>query len=142
MKSGAKHGIDAPTMVSGAVDERVSRLGRDLDAVVGLPIRLVVEELIEALGAQLVAAIAGVGETRLVRSWERGERQPSREASLRAALQATRAILATAGPPTAKAWFLGCSSRLQYTSPLEVIREDTEQARTQTVRAAVGFSLQ
>jgi hypothetical protein len=111
-----------------------------LDSVMVLTAPAVVRELTEDLGAQLVAAIAGVGETRRVRAWERGE-TPQRLDVLRTALQATRAIKATSAVTTAKAWFLGCSTALEMVSPLEVLRENTPESRTQVLRAAVAFAL-
>jgi hypothetical protein len=121
---------------------RIARLSEQLDAVSELTPPMIVRELIETLGTQLVAAIAGVGETRLVRQWERGEHRPRRERTLIAALQATRAILTTGSPTTARSWFVGCSSRLDYISPLEVIREHTPEARRRVIRAAIGFATQ
>jgi hypothetical protein len=121
---------------------RVARLGEDLDEILRLPIDAIVHELVENLGAQLVAAIAAVNETRLVRQWERAERHPQRAESLTAALQATRAILSTGDSGTARSWFVGCSSRLDFVSPLEVIRENTPDARVRIVRAAFGFATQ
>jgi hypothetical protein len=50
---------------------------------------VVVHELVEAFSAQLVAAIAGVTNTRDVRTWEDGD-TPAQLDSLRAALEATR----------------------------------------------------
>jgi hypothetical protein len=110
-----------------------------LDGVMDLASEALVKELVDALGAQLVAAIADVTETRRVRAWERGE-SPQRLESLRTALQATRAIVETCGPATARAWFTGCSSGLDFISPLEVLRENTQDSRTRVLRAAVTFA--
>jgi hypothetical protein len=110
-----------------------------LDEVMDMKPPALVKELVEALGAQLVAAIADVGETRRVRAWERGE-TPQRLDALRTALQATRAIVETSGPATARAWFTGCSTLLNLTSPLEVLRENTQDSRTKVLRAAVTFA--
>ncbi|HEY1682147.1 MAG TPA: hypothetical protein VGF98_10960 [Candidatus Tumulicola sp.] len=119
--------------------ERLLRIPSAIEEVQQMSPSEVVHELVEALGAQLVAAIVCATETRVVRSWETGE-APKRVGSLRAALQATRSILMTCSSATARSWFVGCSSRLGYVSPLEVIREDTEEGRARVVRAAVGFA--
>lgn len=111
----------------------------DLEGVIELPGAAVVHELVAALGAQLVAAIAGVTETRRVRAWERGE-HPQRIDTLRTALQVTRVIIARSSAASAKAWFTGTVPALDYVSPLEVLRENTSEARTRVLRAAVAFA--
>jgi hypothetical protein len=119
----------------------LTQLGRVLNEVTQLSPTAVVQELVQTLGAQLVAAIAGVADTREVRTWEAG-RPPERLESLRAALQATRVIVATSANATARVWFVGSSSRLDFVSPLEVIRENSAEARERVVRAAFSFATQ
>jgi hypothetical protein len=92
--------------------ELLTRIRPAMDAVERLAPPEVVHELADALGAQLVAAIACVHDTKHVRSWEAGA-FPEHMESLRAALQATRAIVMLSGNATARAWFVGCSTRLK-----------------------------
>lgn len=126
-------------MRSKPAPKHLPELGPLLDGVADLAPSAVVHELATALGAQLVAAIADVRETRRVRAWEKGEK-PRRLETLRTALKATRAIMTTASPATARAWFTGCSTALEMISPLEILREDTAETRTQILRAAVAFA--
>jgi hypothetical protein len=128
---------------SSADDPKIARLleiRSAIDAVMGMSPSEVVHELVGALGAQLVGAIACVTDTREVRLWEAGD-APRHLHSLRAALQATRAIVMTSSSATARAWFVGCSRQLNV-SPLEVIRENTDEAGGRVVRAAFGFATQ
>lgn len=112
-----------------------------LDGVQMLAAPAVVHELVEALGAQLVAAIAGVRHTATVRSWERGIDPPKRLRVLIAALKATRAIELTASALTARVWFVSENSWLGK-SPLEIARLNSSESSVKLVQAAVGFSLQ
>jgi hypothetical protein len=98
--------------------EGLSQIRPAIDEVIRMTASAIVCELTSALGAQLVAGIAGETTTAEVHSWE-GGKAPARIDSLRAALQATRAIMATSGAATARSWFVGCSSRLNFVSPLE-----------------------
>jgi hypothetical protein len=134
--------MDEQEMGASAAEVRVARLGEQLDAVLHLTAAAVVRKIVEALGAQLVAAIAGVGETRLVREWERGSGVAKHEPALAAALKATRAILATGSAATARSWWVGSSVNLEHLSPLEVIRENTPEALQRVLRAAVAFATQ
>lgn len=111
----------------------------ELEGVADLASAAVVHELVAALGAQLVAAIADVTETRRVRAWERDE-HPRRIETLRTALQATRAIMSRSNAEAAKAWFTGTVPALDYVSPLEVLRENNPEARTRVLKAAVAFA--
>lgn len=112
----------------------------DLDAVTELHDAAVVSELVGALGLKLTAMIGGVTETRSVRKWMSGDTPPSRRENLIAALQATRAIIAGAGPAAAQRWFLGCNSHFDFSAPVTALAANTPGVRTQLVRAALAFA--
>lgn len=116
-----------------------SHAAADIDSVLKLSIKEVAQELIDALGARLTAALGGAQESRRARDWAAGS-PPQRPENLRTALQATRSIVAVAGPETAKVWFVGCSSGLDYLAPLSVLSENSAEARTSVLRAAMNFS--
>ena len=96
-------------------------------------------ELASVLGARLTAAAGGVGATRLVREWIAGEHKPARPTALATALKAARVIADRDGEMVAQRWFVGTNHLLGHVSPLEVLRENTEDSRTRVMRAAVAF---
>lgn len=118
----------------------MERLSERLDSAQLLAPAAIVHELVEDLGAQLVAAIADARRTATIRSWERGLEIPRQQEALIAALQATRAIKLTASAQTARVWFIS-ENRSLGKSPLETIREGSADSRRNVVRAAVGFAL-
>lgn len=120
-------------------DDRRSQIEADLDGVMKLSIPEVAKELVDSLGARLTAAIGGAQEARRAREWSTGA-NCQRPDNLRTALQVARAIAATSSMETAKAWFVGCSSMLEFTAPLVVLDENSSEARTKVLRAAVGFA--
>lgn len=105
-------------------------------------IRLGVSKLTEAvraiLGAQLVAYIGSVRETRAVRQWVEGTRRPSSGTieRLRLAYRAARLLELQDSRETAQAWFVGMNSQLQDESPAKLIREGTLQVVGPSVLAA------
>ena len=86
-----------------------------------LPIREVVRELVDLLGASDVAALAGVKETRAVQQWME-DREPQRPHLLRFALQLVSMIAATGEKSTAQAWLHGANPGLGGQSPLALFR--------------------
>jgi hypothetical protein len=85
-----------------------------------------VGELREILGAQLVAYIGCVKETRAVREWAEGTRGPSgavTERRLRLAYGIARCIAEADGKETAQAWFQGLNPLLDDVSPARLLRE-------------------
>ena len=95
------------------------------ERVTKMEVSAVVEELGELLGAKLVAYIAGVTETRAVRQWSRGEREPRPDVPerLRTALRVALMISAADGPRVTQAWFQGLNPQLDDRSPARLLRE-------------------
>ena len=89
---------------------------------VSLPIREVVRQLADLLGATTVATIGGVGETRAVAGWM-GERGPQRPNVLRFALQIATMIAAGSDRELARAWFHGSNPRLDDGVPALLLRD-------------------
>jgi hypothetical protein len=84
----------------------------------------VTEQLTEILGAQLVAYIGSVKETRAVREWIAGTRVPRGDAAqrLRLAYRVAKCIADSDGIDTAQAWFQGLNPLLGNVSPARLIR--------------------
>ena len=84
----------------------------------------VVGKLTDILGAQLVAYIGSVKETRAVREWIAGTRAPRGDAShrLRFAYRVAKCIADSDGIETAQAWFQGLNPLLGDISPARLIR--------------------
>src|SRR5579872_3758795 len=91
------------------------------DHAMSVPIAQVVRELIELLGAPVVAVIGGVSETRAVQQWLNG-RQPQRPHVLRFALQVAVMIASPAEQEMARAWFQGSNPHLEDASPALLLR--------------------
>jgi hypothetical protein len=97
----------------------------DLDAhdyVVGLPVREVVRELTQLLGATTVAAIGGVKETRAVQQWM-VDRDPQRPHVLRFALQIALMLASQGDREFAQAWFHAANPRLEDRIPMLLLRD-------------------
>lgn len=97
----------------------------DVDAhghAMDTPIKAVVAELIDLLGAPLVAVIGGVGETRAVMQWM-GDRKPQRPNVLRFALQIATMIARSADREMARAWFEGSNPHLSDATPALLLRD-------------------
>ena len=117
----------------GRYDFTVSRSERnydsvrtDLDAhghVTSLRIREVVTELVELLGASMVAVIGGVNETRAVQQWQQ-DREPQRQDTLRFALQLATMIAKSGDPERARAWFSGSNPYLDDKVPALMLRNE------------------
>lgn len=87
-----------------------------------LPIRQVVQELCDLLGATTVAIIGNVKETRAVQQWLT-ERKPQRPHVLRFALQLATMIAGKADREMAAAWFHGCNPELHDRAPMHMLRD-------------------
>lgn len=87
-------------------------------------IATVTRQLTDILGAQLVAYIGSVNETRAVREWVAGTRVPRGDASqrLRFAYRVAKCIADSDGVDTAQAWFQGLNPMLGNVSPAQLIR--------------------
>ena len=111
-----------------------------LDEVARIPIRDVAKELVDLLGLKRTAAVGSVQETRRVKEWISGERQPPRPEALRTALQAARLISHADDASVAQAWFTGCNQHFAFRAPLVVIQDDDTETFTKIVRAAFEFA--
>jgi hypothetical protein len=97
-----------------------------------------VSQLRDKLGAQLVAYIAGVGETRAVREWADGERTPRAETlrRLRDAYRVTTFLERHESRRTIHAWFQGMNPLLEDRSPARTLRDGSETEATAVMVAA------
>jgi hypothetical protein len=115
----------------------------DVDAhghAMDTPIRSVVVELVDLLGAPLVAVIGGVGETRAVMQWT-GDRKPQRPNVLRFALQIATMIARSGDREIARAWFEGSNPHLADTTPALLLRNlPLEDIQPKLMTAARGFA--
>lgn len=102
----------------------------------------IVDDLRRALGAKLVAYIAGVTETRTVREWAEAGRRPSPVAVER--LRLTHRVVTLIGQSEGEAvvptWFQGMNPHLGDRSPARVLHEDAfEDAGPRVLAAANAF---
>jgi hypothetical protein len=110
------------------------------DYVMGLPIRTVVAELIDLLGATSVAVIGGVKETRAVQQWL-VDREPQRQHVLRFALQIALMLSSSADREYARAWFHGANPRLDDRIPMILLRDlPLEDVQRPLLNAARAFA--
>jgi hypothetical protein len=101
-----------------------------------------VSELRSVLGARLVAYLGSVKETRAVRQWAGGEREPSEEVRnrLRVALQVALSLAAAESPEIAQAWFQGLNPQLDDRSPARLLREgEPDEVGPAVIAAARAF---
>ncbi len=112
----------------------------NLDRADRLSIPDVVTDLVAWIGLGITAMAGSVNETRFVRSWLEGGKAPRRPATLRAAWRAAYIITTMYGSEAAKAWFVGQKHEFDFRSPIRVLQENTDDARTAVVRAAVRFA--
>lgn len=102
----------------------------------------IVDELRVALGAKLVAYIAGVSETRTVREWAEASRRPapSAEERLRLAHRIMALIGQSEGVAVVPTWFQGMNPQLGDRSPARMLREDGfDEAGPRVLAAANAF---
>lgn len=95
------------------------------------------------LGAQLVAYIGGVQETRAVRMWAEGSRRPPAATveRLRLAYRAARFLEKRESRAVVQAWFQGLNPQLDDESPARVIREsESEKVGAAVLAAARNFA--
>jgi hypothetical protein len=116
-----------------------------LSASVERPLRLapreVVRELVDILGASLVAAIGHVKNTRTVRHWMQGEKQPEQIDRLRLALQVALFMQAAGeSKDVVNSWMRGMNLRLHDEAPAIVIADEPlDVARRDVMAAARAF---
>jgi hypothetical protein len=85
----------------------------------------VVDRLREILGAKLVAYLGSVKETRAIRLWAEGKREPSAEVviRLRTAYHAAALLREKDSSAVVQAWFQGMNPRLEDVAPARLLRE-------------------
>ena len=107
------------------MDTERSEVLTDIEAhghAMEMPIQAVVTELVDLLGAPLVAVIGGVSETRAVTQWA-SNRSPQRPNVLRFALQIATMIARTKDRELARAWFEGSNPYLEDGVPALLLRD-------------------
>ena len=112
------------------------------ETVVRMPIKEVVQNLVELLGGKLVAYIAGVTETRAVRQWAEGSREvrDDAKARLREALTVALTVASKDDARVVQAWFQGLNPQLDDRSPARLLREgDLERVARDVRQAARAF---
>ena len=93
---------------------------------VTLPFPHLVVALRNKLGAQLVAYLGGVTDTKAVRQWAAGERRPTQvvEHRLRLVYQVAGVLAETTRTAAVvQAWFMGANPALDDRSPARVLRD-------------------
>jgi hypothetical protein len=101
-----------------------------------------VHDLVEVLGAKLVAYIAGVSETRAVREWVTDQRSPREETAkrLRLAWVVATFIASNESPRVARTWMMGLNPAFDDTSAARLIREnDADEVNLRILSAARAF---
>jgi hypothetical protein len=98
-----------------------------------------VTALTNLLGLKLVAYLGNVKETRAVRMWAAGTRNPSDVESLRVAYRAARVISERDSRSVAQSWFQGLNPFLDDLSPARVLREGDETDGARVIGAARQF---
>lgn len=121
-------------------------LRTDLQAhayVMSMPIRAVVRELVDLIGATDIAVIGGVNETRAVQQWMT-DREPQRQDTLRFALVLATMIAKTGDRQRARAWFRASNPHLGDKVPVMMLRNealhDVQPALMQAARAFAADS--
>lgn len=113
------------------------------DSAIRAPFHVVTRELIDILGARLVAYIAKVSETRAVHEWGargRGPKDGRVAPRLRLALQVASLIAQHDSREVAQAWFQGLNPQLGDRSPARLLREgDLSEVGPAIVGAARAF---
>jgi hypothetical protein len=107
------------------------------------PFNFVAKELIDILGAKLVAYIAGVRETRAVHQYAeetRSPKYPGIEPRLRLTLRVAMLISKRDSKQIAQAWFMGLNPQLNDRSPARLLREgDIDDVGPEVISAARAF---
>jgi hypothetical protein len=107
------------------------------------PFNFVAKELIDILGAKLVAYIGGVREARAVQQYAediRSPRHPAIEPRLRLALRVAMLISKHDSKEIAQAWFMGLNPQLNDRSPARLLREGhVDDVGPEIISAARAF---
>lgn len=108
------------------------------------PLAVVVKDLLDLLGARLVAYIGGVKEARAAREWAGGVRDVKSEVTaqrLRYALHVALLIADVDSPAVVRAWFIGMNPELDDRSPARLLRDgDPHDVGPEVLAAARAFA--
>ena len=110
---------------------------------VRLPTAELVKELRELLGAKLVAYIGSVKETRAVRQWIEGDREPSAAVTnrLRVAYHVAALLAERDSPAVVQAWMQGMNPQLDDVAPARLLRDgNLDDVGPAVLAAARAFS--
>ena len=113
------------------------------NAAIRLPAAEVSDQLMHLLGAKLVAYLGSVRETRAVRQWAAGEREPSADVvrRLRTALQVAALLREKDSPAVVQTWFQGMNPQLGDVAPARLLREgELDEVGPQVIAAARAFA--
>lgn len=110
-----------------------------------LDIREIVRRLNSALGATLVAALAGSRDRRASYGWAKEDGPTPKVAAvkrLQFAYDQWQLVAGAEGEHVARMWFIGANSWLEDDSPIDAIREDRFKQTANAARAMIddGFS--
>jgi hypothetical protein len=108
-----------------------------------LPFPAIVQQLTDLLGQKLIAYLAGVRETRAVREWAAGKREPRDPIPqrLRLALQVAMLVAQRDDASVVQAWFQGLNPQLEDRSPARLLREgDLDAVGPEVLSAARAFT--
>ena len=115
----------------------VTHIGDTHAGTARLGIREIVRQLNAALGATLVAALAGAKDPKISYRWARTdgpEPRPEAQKRLQLAHRAWTAVSSVEGEHVARLWFIGANPWLGEISPIEAIN----QGRTKEVMDAAA----
>jgi hypothetical protein len=116
---------------------------RAYERSVRLSVPELVDELRSLLGARLVAYVGSVSETRAVRQWAEGEREPAEAVvqRLRLAFRVASILTENDSPAVVQAWFQGANPHLGEVAPARQLREgDLDEAGPAVLAAAKAFA--
>jgi hypothetical protein len=124
------------------VQPRRSSLSQEQSILLDTPV--LVGELVALLGANLVAYLGGVRETRTLRGWAEGTgtvQSPTDERRLQLAYQIGRLIGEKDSRGVVQAWFQGLNPQLDDWSPARLLREgDIDEVGPRVLAAARAFA--
>lgn len=105
-----------------------------------LDISQIASYLQDALGQKVVAYLAGLSDTKMVRAWVRGASRPHpmTERRLRYAYHAARLLDDAYGKELAQTWFFGTNHFLDYHAPAYVLRHAQTPEEAQDIVPAAG----
>lgn len=101
--------------------------GRMHREAMAIPIQDVARFLMEVMPARWIAYLAGLNDARPIRHLAGGENgaplDSAAEERLRSAYYIMQLLLFHDSPGTARSWFLGMNPELDFTSPLDALRD-------------------